>query len=143
VEALRLIQAELKKQVTMGDGVLEFASLAKAVLEPDEVEACLRDAAQERPDLWQTSLMLAEHLRQNDQEDEAVAISEATTQKFPLLPRVWMEHALNLEAAGRRPEAIQAGLKMRELNPGWSRRATMKRHVPFWKNCSDTIRRMA
>lgn len=120
VEALRLIQAELKRQVTMGDGVLEFASLTKAVLEPDEVEACLREAAQERPDLWQTTLMLAEHLRQNDQEDEAVAISEATTQKFPLLPRIWMEHALNLEAAGRRPEAIQAGQKLRELNPGWS-----------------------
>ncbi len=120
VEALRIIQAELKRQVTMGDGVLEFASLAKAVLEPDEVEACLREAAQERPDLWQTTLMLAEHLRQNDQEDEAVAISAATTQKFPLLPRVWMEHALNLDGAGRRTEAIQAGLKMRELNPGWS-----------------------
>jgi tetratricopeptide (TPR) repeat protein len=64
--------------------------------------------------------MLAEHLRQNDHEEEAVTISTQITHQFPLLPRVWMEHSLNLEATGHRSEAIQAAVKVRELNPCWS-----------------------
>lgn len=120
VAALRIIQAELKRQTTQGEAVTEFAGLARAVLEGEELESCLRAAFDQRPDLWQTGATLAEHLRQTDREPEAVQITEAMTRRFPLMSRVWLEHGLNLEASGQRRAGIEAMEKVRELNPDWS-----------------------
>lgn len=37
-----------------------------------------------------------------------------------MLPRVWMEHARNVEAAQQRKLAITTAMKIRELNPSWA-----------------------
>jgi tetratricopeptide (TPR) repeat protein len=116
---LRHIQGELVRQVTNGDGVLEFAELARNYLDLTELEAFLRHAHEQRPDLWQTWVTLAELLRETDRVDEAVQLMQTCCERFPLLPRVWTELA---ECHGARPDRkqqIEAAMHVRELNPGW------------------------
>lgn len=120
LEALDFMLAELKRQTTQGNAVGEFYSVAKATLDDAALEQVLREAWQQRPDLWQTGVNLAEHLRNTEQLQEAAEIMRSLTERFPLMPRVWMELGLCLEKAGDRPAAIQAALKVREINPAWS-----------------------
>jgi len=120
LEALRFMQAELKRQTTQGDAVTEFAQVARATLEDEDLEQCLREGWQQRPDLWQTGVQLAEHLRHTDREEEAIEIMRGMTERFPLMPRVWMELGLSLEIQGDRAAAIEATMKVRELNPAWA-----------------------
>ena len=116
---LRYIQSELIRQVTNGDGVLEFAELARNYLDLGELENFLRHAHEQRPDLWHTWVTLAELLRETDRVDDALRLMQACCERFPLLPRVWMELA---ECHGARPDRkqqIEAAMQVRELNPGW------------------------
>ncbi|HYF34732.1 MAG TPA: tetratricopeptide repeat protein, partial [Prosthecobacter sp.] len=117
---LRFVQGELERQTTSGDGVLEFTQTARRYLEPAELLEFLRKGHRERPDLWETGAMLGEQLRHAGQMEEATALAQQLTEQFPLMPRVWMELGLSLEAAGKRAAAIEAVGKVRELNPGWA-----------------------
>lgn len=118
---LRYIQQELKRQTTNGDGVLEFAAIARRYLDPQELLQFLREGRAARPDLWQTGVTLMEQLRHVGLKDESTTLARSLTEQFPLLPRMWMELGLSLEAQGRRQEAIDAAEKVRELSPGWAR----------------------
>lgn len=116
---LRFIQDELIRQVTNGDGVLEFADLARNHLDLTELEAFLRHAHEQRPDLWQTWARLAALLRDTDRVDESVRLMQSCAERFPLLPRVWLELA---ECHGARPDRkqqIEAAMHVREMNPAW------------------------
>lgn len=119
VEELAFILEQLKTQATNGDAVLEFASCARPYLTEEEMEQTLRESHQARPDLWHTGVKLGEHLRLHEKTEEAQQVLTALTEQFPLLPRIWMELALTLEAKGDRAAAIQAAAKIREMNPSW------------------------
>ncbi|MBK8093207.1 MAG: tetratricopeptide repeat protein [Verrucomicrobiaceae bacterium] len=116
---LRYIQSEITRQVTNGSGVLEFASLAGHYLEPDEMERFLRLAHEQRPDLWQTAVTLAEHLREHDGVEQSITLMQATCERFPLMPRTWMELAECYGALPDRKRQIEAAMRVREINPGW------------------------
>jgi tetratricopeptide (TPR) repeat protein len=116
---LSYIQNEMMQQVTNGDGVLEFCDLARNYLDLADLEGFLRSAHEHRPDLWQTWVKLAELLRETDRVDEAVQLMQTCAERFPLLPRVWLELA---ECHGARPDRkqqIAAAMQVRELNAGW------------------------
>lgn len=119
VAELSFLLEQLKIQATNGDAVLEFAACARPYLSEDELEQTLRESHAARPDLWHTGVKLAEHLRHCERYDEARGVLEPLTEQFPLLPRVWMELALTLEAQGDRATAIHAADKVREMNPAW------------------------
>lgn len=119
-QALQDIHQQLQTQFITGEAVLKYAEFARTMLDPGEHEQTLRQIHQERPDLWQTATVLAVHLRQTGRAEEAVEIARECVRSFPMLPRVWWELALALEAAGRRVEGIESGGKIRELNPSWS-----------------------
>lgn len=120
LEELRFIQSELQQQTTNGDGVLEFADVARPYLSEAELEQVLRESWEARPDLWQTGVKLAEHLRHTERTQEAIEVLRGLTEKFPLMPRVWMELGLGLEASHDRAAAIEAASHIRELSPRWN-----------------------
>ncbi len=119
-ETIRFIQSELRRQITCGDAVLTFAEQARPYMDDTDLEAFLAEARASRPDLWQPTVQLAEHWRDTGRVEEALALLSELTDKFPLMPRVWMEAALCHEAKGDRPAAIAAAEKAREINPSWS-----------------------
>ena len=130
-EALRFIKDQLVAQVISGDGLLTFRELGVEALEPDELLDLLRDAQAARPDLWQAWSALARQLLQMHKLDEAWAYIQQATERFPLMPRLWLDRAdishsrLDLQAER---EALETALR---LNPSWtvSSRALAEYHT--------------
>ncbi len=118
-DALSFIQAELIRQTTNGNGVLTFAEEARPYLGADEMGDLLRRGHAERPDLWQSGIVLARHLSHCGHLDDAAALVREQTTRFPLLPRVWVECALVHREALRRDEETAALEQARTLNPAW------------------------
>jgi tetratricopeptide (TPR) repeat protein len=92
-QALKYIAQQLSEQVTLGDGVLSFQEHAGRAYASDEVLAVLRNAVEQRPDLWQTWASLTDQLLLADRSDEALGSATEATERFPLLPTVWLRRA--------------------------------------------------
>lgn len=93
-EALALLADELAKQVTFGDGVLAYRASANATLPMEEVLAFLQRALDARPDLPLVWTAMIQQLIEMQRLDEALRVSEEATQRFPLLPRLWLDLAM-------------------------------------------------
>lgn len=89
--ALKLIHGELMRQVSLGNGILEFQGLARRYLPDVEVRAFLDVAVEERPDLWQSWVALGNFLMETHELDAACAIFNSGVERFPLLPRLWLD----------------------------------------------------
>lgn len=124
-EELRLLHAELVRQVTFGDGLLAYQRHAAGVLPPEEVLATLREAHASRPDLWHAWVALGSQLVLLERTGEAEAHLGAATRRFPLLPRLWLELGLVHRAAGDAAGWRRMLERALELNPAW-RDATFK-----------------
>lgn len=90
-QALQFIHSELMRQVSLGNGILEFQSLARRYLRDSEVRAFLDIAVETRPDLWRSWTALAGFLSETNQLDEALQILDQGVTRFPLLPRLWLD----------------------------------------------------
>lgn len=119
-EALDFIRAELVRQVTLGDALLSFQSAAQTTLAPDELTEVLRDALRQRPDLWQAWLALGAQLRDAGKLQQAREHLEKTVQKFPLLPRSYLELARVHLLEGDRDLARETIKTALQLSPHWA-----------------------
>ncbi len=117
--AFELIQQELIKQVTFGDGLLAYRQQAKDTLDAAEVLQFLQTALDARPDLALAWSAVIEQLIDLQRLDEALQLAEQATGRFPLAPRLWLELAqvqrVRLNPAGE-IEALQQALR---INPSW------------------------
>jgi len=118
-EALDFIRAELMRQVTLGEALLAFQSAAQTTLTPDVLTDVLRDALEQRPDLWQAWLTLGIQLRDAGKLDEAREQLEKAVHKFPLLPRAHLELARVQLLSGNRELALENLRTALQLNPHW------------------------
>ena len=117
--ALAFIRDELVSQVVFGDGLLAYRDAAFPILEPAELLENLRQAHSARPDLWHTWSALVQQLLDMQQLEEALALANQATERFPLLPRLWYDLALVCKLKGREQE-IAALERALQLSPGWS-----------------------
>lgn len=118
-ESIAFLQAELVRQVTVGEGLFEFARLARAYLTPAELHDLLKRAHAARPDLWQTWSVLALQHSAEGRHDEALQLVSAANARFPLLPRLWWDRAQIHRVRLEKAEGIAALEKVRELSPTW------------------------
>ncbi len=118
-EALAFIRAELIRQVIFGDGLLTYRDLAKDTLEPEELLAQLREAVGARPDLWHAWAAMVRQWAEMNRLDEALDLARKATERFPLVPKLWVDlafvHRLKGDAAGVRA-ALEQALR---INPSW------------------------
>lgn len=84
---------ELMAQTTNGNGLLSYQKEAHNILPAEQLLATLREANQLRPDLWQTWSTLLHELCNGDALDEAETIAREAVQRFPLLPRCYLDLA--------------------------------------------------
>jgi tetratricopeptide (TPR) repeat protein len=120
VESLRFIETELVRQVTFGDGLLEFAQRARGTLGADELLATLRQAHAARPDLWHAHSALIKDLSGRGDHAEALELAQQATARFPLLPRIWLDLAGVCKAIGDRAGQIDALGRALAITPTWS-----------------------
>jgi tetratricopeptide (TPR) repeat protein len=119
-EALAFLQTELVRQTLLGDGLLAFRDVAKEVLDPEELLASLRAAHAARPDLWHAWSALSRQLHEMGRGDEALAVAHEATERFPLLPRLWLDLALVLEGRREREAQVAALRQALQVDPGSS-----------------------
>lgn len=116
---LAFIHDELMRQVTFGDGLLSYQDIARTVLPPEELLARLRKGPELRPDLWHAWVALAIQLRDMGQADEAGRVLQSAAERFPLLPRVWLEKANVARHCGDAAAREAALIQTLQLSPGW------------------------
>jgi tetratricopeptide (TPR) repeat protein len=80
----------------------------------------LRDAYAARPDLWQAWSVLINQLIDLGQHDEAHPLAKNATQRFPLLPRLWVDLARAEQARLNNPGETDALEKALEISPGYA-----------------------
>lgn len=90
---MKFIAEQLHKQVTDGEGLSVFRSLARQTLDRDELLLILKDAHAERPDLWHSWSALAAQYSSMDRLDDAFATITQATDHFPLLARLWLDRS--------------------------------------------------
>lgn len=119
--ALAFVEAELQRQVTLGDGLLTFQEVAQHVLEAGELRKTLDDLLAVREDLWQAWAAAAiQRVRDGDCAG-AVALLDRAIERFPLLSRLHVEKARTLMLLNER-EAARACLRQAlQIHPAWLR----------------------
>ncbi|MCW8133350.1 MAG: tetratricopeptide repeat protein, partial [Planctomycetota bacterium] len=109
-EAILFYYGELVRQVTQGDGLLAFRHHARGILNKEEILEKLKEAHAARPDLWHAWSALARHFLDMNRHEEAWEISRQATERFPLMARLWLDHASVCHArkdAAAEMEALQ------------------------------------
>jgi cellulose synthase operon protein C len=117
-EALRFIEEELIRQVVFGDGLLAFRDVARGILDPNELLASLQAALDARPDLWHAWSAMILQLIDLQRAEDAVALAREATERFPLLPRIWLDLAA-AERARLDPGEEAALQQALRINPDW------------------------
>ena len=116
---LRYILDQLMLQTSYGSGILEYLEVARDLVQDEELLSFLELACELRPDLWQSWLARAMHLKNMDRLDDAIKIAKEAKQRFPLLPRIYLESSRILFVAQKFDEAqrdIQEALRQ---SPQW------------------------
>ena len=121
--AIKLIELEMRRQVSNGEIVPVYQDLAWSVIQPPPLLRKLQDFCKERPDLWQTwSARIRQALRMR-LDGEALSAATSLTEAFPLLPRAWLALAEVHRLAGRHEDEEAAAAQACELSPGWDEAA--------------------
>lgn len=119
-ESLAFVQRELVRQVVFGPGLLTYRDLAHGILDADELLASLRTALDARPDLWHAWSACVAQLMIMERFDEAERLARQAIERFPLLPRAWIDLAEIYRVKGD-ADAEQAALtQAHKINPSWS-----------------------
>ncbi|MDX1948074.1 MAG: tetratricopeptide repeat protein [Pirellulaceae bacterium] len=118
-EVLTFVQEQLEAQVIFGDGLLSYRDHARRTLAPDELLADLREALAARPDLWHAWSACVQQLLDMNDLDEARKLSEQATERFPLLPRLWLDRAEVCHCRKDWAGELEALQNVYRISPRW------------------------
>jgi tetratricopeptide (TPR) repeat protein len=119
-QALSVVKEELRRQVIFSGALYAYQTAARGVLPAAEVLDLLREAHKSRPDLWQAWSVLIGELVNAGQLEEALTLSKESTERFPLLPRLWVDKCRVEQARLNVAGEIAALEKALELSPGYA-----------------------
>jgi len=118
-EALEFIRDQLRQQVTQGNTMLAFQTLAKNTLSEMELEGELRALHEHRPELWQAWIALVLHLTGESRFIEARTLLLDAIDRFPMIPRLHYELARIATHERRFEDARDAIRHALQLSPAW------------------------
>ncbi len=119
-EELAFIEQQLTEQVVIGDGLLAFLELARPIQDPQALLQSIRMAHEARPDLWHVWSALVSQLGHLGQLSEARDRAAEATERFPYLPRAWLDLAQVHRWRNEPDEEIAAAERAFEINPAWN-----------------------
>lgn len=118
-DELEFIEEELARQPHLGEGVIAYFGHAVHTLEPHEVHAALQTLLDNRPDLWQTWSVMTHQLLAMERYPEARSVNDQAIDRFPMLPRLWLDRAEVCAATGDDDGQIEALRQALRISPGW------------------------
>jgi tetratricopeptide (TPR) repeat protein len=116
---LAFVKDQLVRQVIYGDGLLAFRLHARGALDAEELLAALREALAARPDLWHAWSAVTTQLLDMNRVDEAWELSGQATERFPLVPRLWLDRAAAARAREDDAGELDALQTAYRISPGW------------------------
>ncbi len=116
---LAFVKEQLIAQVIFGDGLLEFRAHAREAFPPEEVLALLREGLKARPDLWHAWSAVINQLLDMKELEEANQLAREATERFPLLPVLWLERASVCRARGENDVELEALETAYQINSSW------------------------
>lgn len=120
LESLKFFHGELVRQVTFGDGWLSYQQLAVGLLSDEKLLEQLEEALSQRPDLWQLwSAVASQHARMQNI-DQARQLLQAAQERYPLLPRLYLEQAELQRSQGQLPESLATLEQSFRISPLWT-----------------------
>src|SRR5262245_37885576 len=133
--ALALVKQELVRQVTFGDGLLSYRQQASGTLDPGELLALLQDALVARPELWHAWSATVQQLNAMNRLDEAWSLVQQATERFPLLPRLWLDRAAVARAKQAGEAELEALQTAYRINPRWN--TVVQALAVYWQRNGD------
>lgn len=118
-EQLAFVYGQLRKQTTYGDGVCSYRDAAAGHIAPETLLSQLEEARSHRPDLWQTWSMVVQQHSAMNQRKKAIEVARESAERFPLLPRVWLDLALAFRNDNDHDAELKALESARAINPHW------------------------
>ena len=118
-ESLEFLRQELIRQVTYGDGLLAYRQAARMVLDGEEVLQLQQAGLDARPDLWHAWSAMVYSLMDLQRLDDALQLARQMTERFPLVPRVWLDLAAVQHARLDEEGLIDALQHALRINPAW------------------------
>lgn len=119
-QALRFIHAELLRQVTFGNALLDFADIAPRYLPDAEVRTLLEQAVGKRPDLWQSWSAMADFQSLHGEEQPALNTLGLALQRYPMTPRLWVQRGRLQLVLGNLADAEADLRQALQISPGWT-----------------------
>lgn len=119
-EAVVFLREQLIKQVICGDGLLAFREHARSTLGSEELLSVLRQALAERPDLWHAWSACVQQLLAQDQAYEAWELCQQANQRFPLVPRLWLDRSQVAHARLDESSEEAALRSALQISPSWN-----------------------
>lgn len=117
---LAFVRDELVRQVVYGEGLLAYRQHARTVLDAEELLQSLREGLAARPDLWHAWSACVQQLVTMNRLEEAEDLARQATERFPLLPRVWLDLADVYQAHCELAGQLAATQAAYDINPSWS-----------------------
>src|SRR5262249_14920445 len=92
-DELDFIEEELARQPHLGECLITYFGHAMHTLDPHDVHKALQEMLDARPDVWQTWSTMIQQLLAMERFPEARALAEQAIDRFPMLPRLWLDRA--------------------------------------------------
>lgn len=121
--ALRFVAETLHAAPFTGDGLIAYYEQSVRLIDDaEEYEhffAELERFLEERPDVWQCWSLVIQTLTNMQRAEEAAALAEDATARFPLSAKLWIDLAQSYSATNRPEDALEALQKAASAAPGW------------------------
>jgi cellulose synthase operon protein C len=120
---LRYLADVLHTKPHIGDGLMAYFDQALRVVDdPEDQEKLLAELERfldERPDLWQAWSCVCQLLLISHRAEESASLAKQASERFPLMPRVWIDLAEGSRVANRPEDRLEAMRQAVLVAPGW------------------------
>ncbi|MBL9198924.1 MAG: tetratricopeptide repeat protein [Opitutaceae bacterium] len=117
--AVEFIRSELERQPAPVTGFLRFRSAAIGVLTPERLAGALEALRAGRLESWEPWSACIQQAVATGRPADALRLAKEATERFPLVPRAWLDLADAHGIAGDAVAEEAALVRARELSPGW------------------------
>lgn len=117
--AVAFMRGELERQPAPVTGFLRFREAAVGVLSPETLWSVLEGLRAGQAERWEPWSACVQQAIALNRADTACAIAQQAAEKFPLVPRAWLDLADAHRLASDQEAEAAALARARELSPGW------------------------
>lgn len=117
--AVSFLHQQLMAQNSLEHACLQFRATARSIVSTEELTAMLREYHAANPEIWAGWSALAAHLLETGDLEQAAQVAGTATERFPLVPRAWIDLAKVHSQTGNLPAELACIQKALAINPAW------------------------